>query len=68
MPSFQQGQQFTLFKARKHFKSNHTTTGSLFQHNVKPTNPALIAKKDLFSIRNLDCTFPFSRIKRLSLV
>jgi len=35
MPLFQQGQQFTLFKARKHFKCNHTTTGFLFQLNVR---------------------------------
>jgi hypothetical protein len=35
MPSFKQGQQFTLFKARKHFKCYHTTTGFLFQLNVR---------------------------------
>ncbi len=35
MPFINEGQQFTLFKARKHFKCNHTTTSHVFQLNVK---------------------------------
>jgi hypothetical protein len=50
MPFFQQGQQFTLFKARKHFKSNHTTTSFLFQLNVRQIYPKTQVKKIVFVI------------------